>query len=126
MTGEGLEGASLYIGRHTSAGRSCHDSCLFVQEGWKMADESKALPESGGDASRREVLIAAGAVAATALLGGTARSAEEKFNPNKLTFAEGIARIKKATEGSGFGKGKIVTSRDMGADKVMEALRVTN
>jgi hypothetical protein len=75
------------------------------------------------------VLVAAGAVAATAMTGGTAGAAEEKFNPNKLTFAQGIERIKKAvqTEAKFAARsGKIVTSRDEGADKLMDVLRVTN
>jgi hypothetical protein len=51
----------------------------------------------------------------------------EKFNPNRLTFAQGLERINKAVQADAkFARGKIVTSRDEGMDKLMDALRVTN
>jgi hypothetical protein len=92
-----------------------------------MTDDLKGMTEGGGEVSRRDVLIAVGAVAATTMTGGDAGAAEEKFNPNKCTFAQGIERIKKAIEGAdGFGRRKIVTSRDPGVDKILDKLRVTN
>lgn len=90
-----------------------------------MSDPKEAT--SGSEVSRREVLMAAGAVAGTALAGNVASAAQGQFNPNKLTYAQGIERIKKAIEGTpAAARGKIITSRDQGMDKLMDALRVTN
>ena len=50
-----------------------------------------------------------------------------KFNPNRLTFNEGIERIQKAIRKTGAKlDGRIVTSRDKEMPKLREALRVTN
>lgn len=79
------------------------------------------------EVTRRDLLIGAGAVAATSI-GATASQAQEAtFTPNKLTFAQGIDRIKKALETvGGSTPGKIVTSRDANADKLLDALMVSN
>jgi hypothetical protein len=90
-----------------------------------VSNDKKDQPAAGNEVSRRAALVAAGAVAATAVTGGAA-AADDKFNPNKLTFAQGIERIKKAVQEAKLGRGKIVTSRDEGADKLLDALRVTN
>ncbi len=88
-----------------------------------MADEPKDVQASGGDVSRRSVLVASGAVAAAVMTGGATGAAQEKFEPNKLTFAACIERIRKV---AGKPTGKIVTSRDEGMDRILDALRVTN
>src|SRR5438045_518400 len=49
------------------------------------------------------------------------------FNPNKLTFEQGIDRIKDAIKKAGARiDGKILTSRDPAARKLSESLRVKN
>jgi hypothetical protein len=51
----------------------------------------------------------------------------EKFNPNRLTFGQGLERIQEAIEKVGFRMGgRIVTSRDEGAKGLREVLAVTN
>ena len=53
--------------------------------------------------------------------------ATSKFNPNRLTFDDGIDRIEKALSKVGVKlKGKIITSRDSAMPKLKEALKVTN
>jgi len=50
-----------------------------------------------------------------------------KFDPNRLTFEQGIDRIKEASARAGFKLGKkIVTSRDKPAIKAVNALEVKN
>jgi hypothetical protein len=49
------------------------------------------------------------------------------FNPNRLTFEQGLARIERAIEKAGLKlTGRIVTSRDPGMAKLREALRTSN
>src|SRR5688572_33375434 len=49
------------------------------------------------------------------------------FDPNQLTFAEGLDRLKKVIRGTpGFPVGKIVTSRDAAVRRSIESLNVTN
>ena len=49
------------------------------------------------------------------------------FTPNKLTFKQGIDRIKHALgQVKEFSVGEIVTSRDPGADKLLDLLKVDN
>lgn len=49
------------------------------------------------------------------------------FNPNKLSFNDGIERIQKAlSEASETRADEIVTSRDAGADKLIDLLKVDN
>jgi hypothetical protein len=51
----------------------------------------------------------------------------DSFNPNELTFAEGLERLKTLiSQTSGFPVGKIVTSRDRAVEKSIESLKVTN
>ncbi|SCL31093.1 hypothetical protein GA0070624_4203 [Micromonospora rhizosphaerae] len=53
--------------------------------------------------------------------------ASEKFNPNRLSFDEGLERIRRATEEAGIRlEGRIFTSRDEGADSLRKALAVSN
>jgi hypothetical protein len=91
-----------------------------------MSEVTKDQATSGADITRRAALATAGGLAVAAVTGGAAGGAE-KFNPNKMTFAEGIERIKKALQTvPAFHHGKIVTSRDEGADKLRELLMVSN
>lgn len=47
------------------------------------------------------------------------------FDPNKMTFSQGIQRIKEAVANVELFRAKrIVTSRDAGVDKVLDSLRV--
>src|SRR5687767_11652608 len=56
-----------------------------------------------------------------------ANIATGKFDPNRLTFAEGIERIEKALSRAGVKyKGQIITSRDPAMPQLREALKVTN
>src|SRR4051812_30863955 len=49
------------------------------------------------------------------------------FDPNRLTFDDGIQRIQKALSSESIKVGKrIVTSRDRDVAKVMDRLQVTN
>lgn len=51
----------------------------------------------------------------------------EKFDPNALSFDEGLDRIKRIAEGSGFSPDQgILTSRDESVAPVIEKLRVQN
>ena len=53
--------------------------------------------------------------------------AKAKFDPNRLTFEDGLARIDKAIKKTGARLGgKIVTSRDSNMPKLKQALKVTN
>ncbi|HLE25967.1 MAG TPA: cupin domain-containing protein [Thermodesulfobacteriota bacterium] len=53
--------------------------------------------------------------------------AGRKFDPNRLTFEQGIERIQKAIKKSGVEiEGRIVTSRDEGMFKLRELLRTDN
>lgn len=50
-----------------------------------------------------------------------------KFDPNRLTFEEGIERIQEALKKTGAKlDGRVVTSRDRYMPQLREALRVTN
>ena len=51
---------------------------------------------------------------------------ETKFNPNKLTFEQGLERIEKAVKAEGLDTKKIVTSRDAKASKLREVLMTKN
>ena len=53
-------------------------------------------------------------------------SAPRKFNPNQLTFEQGIERIKRGVEKYGLKAGHVVTSRDEVADRLRRSLRVDN
>jgi hypothetical protein len=55
----------------------------------------------------------------------TATSAE-RFEPNKLSFEQGLQRIKEAVEKVGLKRGTVVTSRDLAAEKLRELLVVNN
>lgn len=48
------------------------------------------------------------------------------FNPNRLTFEQGIKRLREAVEKAGLDSTRIVTSRDPVARKATDALRVRN
>lgn len=53
--------------------------------------------------------------------------AKNEFNPNRLSFDEGIQRIEQAVKAAGVEtKGKIITSREPQVLKLMETLRVDN
>src|SRR5689334_18290579 len=53
--------------------------------------------------------------------------ATKTFNPNRLTFDEGLERIRKALDNSGVRvDGRIVTSRDKDAGDLRDALAVEN
>jgi hypothetical protein len=49
-----------------------------------------------------------------------------KFNPNEISFEEGIQRLHQAIEKYGLKRGKIVTSRDPVVEKLRNVLRVEN
>ena len=52
---------------------------------------------------------------------------KQSFDPNQLTFEEGLQRLKNLIQRTpGFPKGKIVTSRDPAVRKSIESLNVTN
>lgn len=100
-----------------------------------MADKNKSRRRSEttppkSDISRREMLAGVGAsaagaagLAATASAKG-AEEPEKKFDPNRLTFEQGVERIKKALDGRTL-RG-IVTSRDPRAAELLKALQVDN
>ena len=52
--------------------------------------------------------------------------ADTTFNPNRLTFEEGVERIRKAVEEAGLSNDAIVTSRDDAALKATDLLTVEN
>ena len=88
--------------------------------------------EESKDVTRRAVVTAAGVTGLAALTGEAAADEPQvqgKFEPNRLTFAQGIERIKKAVNTSGdqaSGKDTIITSRTKGFDKVFDDLMVHN
>jgi hypothetical protein len=49
-----------------------------------------------------------------------------KFNPNRLTFDQGIERIREAADRAGFRADRVVTSRDSAAVRARDALAVDN
>jgi hypothetical protein len=48
------------------------------------------------------------------------------FEPNKLTFFEGVERIRRAAEAAGVSTKRVLTSRDRSVRKALTQLRVTN
>jgi hypothetical protein len=53
--------------------------------------------------------------------------ASKQFNPNRLTFQQGLDRIRQVTRRIGLNVDRgVVTSRDRQMPKALEALRVTN
>ncbi|MCB8904606.1 MULTISPECIES: cupin domain-containing protein [unclassified Streptomyces] len=53
--------------------------------------------------------------------------AQQTFDPNRLTFEQGVERIKSAVRESGLDvEGRIITSRDAGVEKAMKLLEVDN
>ncbi|MFF1723662.1 hypothetical protein [Streptomyces sviceus] len=53
--------------------------------------------------------------------------AKQTFEPNRLTFEQGVERIKNAVRESGFDvENRIVTSRDEGVEKALKILEVDN
>jgi hypothetical protein len=52
--------------------------------------------------------------------------ADTMFNPNRLTFEEGVERIRRAVEEAELSRDTIVTSRDDAALKAMDSLAVDN
>ena len=52
--------------------------------------------------------------------------AQNEFNPNRLTFDQGLERIRKAADRAGFSAEGVVTSRDRAALNTREALAVDN
>jgi hypothetical protein len=49
------------------------------------------------------------------------------FNPNRLTFDEGIERIRDVISKTGFKpEGRVITSRDEGVSETLEALSIDN
>jgi quercetin dioxygenase-like cupin family protein len=49
-----------------------------------------------------------------------------EFNPNQVTFDEGVERLRRATAKAGLDVGRVVTSRDPEARAAQELLAVTN
>ena len=50
----------------------------------------------------------------------------KEFNPNQLTFEQGLERMRNAVREANLDGKKIITSKDPAAAKAMEILRVTN
>lgn len=50
----------------------------------------------------------------------------EKFNPNRLSFEEGLKRIEEAVEAAGIDSDGVLTSRDKAVASALDALRVHN
>lgn len=48
------------------------------------------------------------------------------FNPNSMSFADGVARLQKAAKTAGLRGGEIVTSRDEKTKRAIADLMVTN
>lgn len=59
-------------------------------------------------------------------VGKGAFMADTTFNPNRLTFEEGVERIQRAVEEAELSRDTIVTSRDYAALKAMDLLTVDN
>ena len=53
-------------------------------------------------------------------------SSKQGFNPNRLTYDQGIQRIKQAVDAVGLASDSIVTSRDKSAIELKEKLNTTN
>jgi hypothetical protein len=54
-------------------------------------------------------------------------SAQATFNPNRLTFDEGLERIREVIGKADFkSDGRVITSRDDGIAEVLDALKVDN
>jgi maltoporin len=48
------------------------------------------------------------------------------FNPNAMTFAQGVQRLQQAARAAGIPQGKIVTSRDHEVTHAVKSLMVSN
>jgi hypothetical protein len=96
-----------------------------------MSDDVQQGDEGNSkDVTRRAVLMAAGATGIAVMAGEAVADqpqSEGKFNSNRLTFDEGIERIKKATAPhTDQMAGKIITSRDPNIGTITDALKVEN
>jgi hypothetical protein len=72
-------------------------------------------------------MIAAVGAGSLALAANSAEGAPPKqpFDPNRITFEQGIERIKKVVRDR-LAKGDIVTSRDEGMEEIVDALQTDN
>lgn len=52
--------------------------------------------------------------------------ATAKFNPNRLTFEQGLKRIEEAASGAGLDREEILTSKDETVIRALDALEVEN
>lgn len=52
--------------------------------------------------------------------------AKRRFDPNRLTFEDGVARIQRAVAGVGLKTDRVLTSRDKQVGKAVKKLAVTN
>jgi hypothetical protein len=96
-----------------------------------MSEKKRNGRENGGRVSRRGALAAAGAAAVAAVAAGNVSAGDKgeragTFDPNKLTFADCVERVRKAAGEGGLEKGKIVTSHDRGVKKALESLQCKN